>query len=43
MDVLRWPDRHLAYLSLRVTLHALRDRLTVEEVAVSYAQVRPQP
>ena len=26
-------DRHAAYLALRVTLHALRDRITVKEVA----------
>ena len=30
---LGWDDRHAAYLALRATLHALRDRLTVEEVA----------
>ena len=33
MEILDWHDRHKAYLALRVTLHALRDRLTVEEVA----------
>jgi len=38
MQVLGWPDRHKAYLALRVTLHALRDRLTVEEVAQLGAQ-----
>lgn len=38
-EILSWPDRHLAYLSLRVTLHALRDRLTVEEVAQLGAQL----
>jgi len=33
MDELGWSDRHTAYLALRATLHALRDHLTVEEVA----------
>ena len=33
MKVLGWQDRHKAYLALRATLHALRDRLTVDEVA----------
>lgn len=32
-------DRHLAYLALRATLHALRDRLTVEEAAHLGAQL----
>ena len=39
MQVLGWPDRHKAYLALRVTLHALRDRLTIEEVAQLSAQL----
>jgi len=39
MEVLGWHDRHKAYLALRVTLHALRDRLTVEEVAQLAAQL----
>jgi uncharacterized protein (DUF2267 family) len=39
MEVLGWPDRHKAYLALRATLHALRDRLTVEEVAQLGAQL----
>ena len=34
-----WQDRHLAYVGLRATLHALRDRLTVEEVAELGAQL----
>jgi len=38
MQVLDWPDRHKAYLALRATLHALRDRLTIEEVAQLSAQ-----
>jgi len=32
-------DRHAAYLALRATLHALRDRITVEEVAQLGAQL----
>jgi uncharacterized protein (DUF2267 family) len=39
MEIMGTPDRHRAYLSLRVTLHALRDRLTVEEVAQLGAQL----
>ena len=39
MQVLDWPDRHKAYLALRATLHALRDRLTLEEVAQLGAQL----
>ena len=39
MEVLSWHDRHKAYLALRVTLHTLRDRLTVEEVAQLGAQL----
>jgi uncharacterized protein (DUF2267 family) len=38
-QVLGWQDRHKAYLAFRVTLHALRDRLTVEEVAQLGAQL----
>lgn len=30
---LGWEDRHRAFQGLRVTLHALRDRLTAEEAA----------
>jgi uncharacterized protein (DUF2267 family) len=37
--VLGWPDRHKAYMALKATLHALRDRLTVEEVAQLGAQL----
>lgn len=36
---LGWDDRHAAYLALRATLHALRDRITVEEVAQLGAQL----
>jgi uncharacterized protein (DUF2267 family) len=32
-------DRHMGYLALRATLHALRDRITVEEVAQLGAQL----
>jgi uncharacterized protein (DUF2267 family) len=39
MHVLGSPDRHAAYLALRATLHALRDRLPVEEVADLGAQL----
>jgi uncharacterized protein (DUF2267 family) len=39
MSVAGWPDRHTAYLALRSTLHALRDRLTVDEVAQVGAQL----
>jgi uncharacterized protein (DUF2267 family) len=38
-EVLGCPDRHKAYRTLRATLHALRDRLTVEEVAQLGAQL----
>jgi uncharacterized protein (DUF2267 family) len=39
MLIMGWQDRHRAYLAMRVTLHALRDRLTVEEVAQLAAQL----
>ncbi len=39
MEVLGWPAKHRAYSALRGTLHALRDRLTVEEVAHLGAQL----
>jgi uncharacterized protein (DUF2267 family) len=39
MDELDWQDRQEAYAALRVTLQALRDRLTVEEVAQLGAQL----
>ena len=38
-EELRWEDQHQAYLALRATLHALRDRLTVEEAAHLGAQL----
>jgi uncharacterized protein (DUF2267 family) len=36
---LGWEDRHQAYEGLRVTLQALRDRLTIEEAAQLGAQL----
>jgi uncharacterized protein (DUF2267 family) len=39
MQALGWLDRHRAYTALRATLHALRDRLSVEEVAQLGAQL----
>ncbi len=34
-----WQDPHRAYLALRAVLHALRDRLTVEQAAALAAQL----
>jgi uncharacterized protein (DUF2267 family) len=39
MQISGFQDRHKAYLVLRAALHALRDRLTVEEVAQFGAQL----
>jgi uncharacterized protein (DUF2267 family) len=39
MRLLPTDDRRVAYLALRATLHALRDRLTVDEVAQLGAQL----
>jgi uncharacterized protein (DUF2267 family) len=39
MEILDCGDRREAYLALRATLHALRDRLTIEEVAHFAAQL----
>ncbi len=39
MDRLGWHDKHRAYYALRVVLHTLRDRLTVEQVAALGAQL----
>jgi uncharacterized protein (DUF2267 family) len=39
MQIMGTEDKHRAYLALRVTLHALRDRLTIEEVAQFAAQL----
>ena len=38
-QVLYLPDKHKVYLALRATLHALRDRLTVDEAAQLGAQL----
>ena len=39
METLGWPDKRKAYRALRATLHALRDRLTIEEAAQLGAQL----
>src|SRR6266851_4782007 len=39
MQALGWEDRHKAYVALRITLHALRDRLTPEEASQLGAQL----
>jgi uncharacterized protein (DUF2267 family) len=39
METLESGDRQEAYITLRATLHALRDRLTIEEVAQFAAQL----
>jgi len=39
MDQMEWDDRGRAYLALRVVLHALRDRLSVDEAAALGAQL----
>jgi len=39
MSELRWHDKHSAYLALKATLHALRDRMTVDAVAQLGAQL----
>jgi hypothetical protein len=33
MGLLGWQDQHRAYLAFRAVLHALRDRLSVDEAA----------
>jgi len=38
-DRLAWDDRQRAYHALRVVLHALRDRLSVEQAAALGAQL----
>jgi uncharacterized protein (DUF2267 family) len=38
MRTLGWEDREKAYKALKATLHALRDRLTIEETAELAAQ-----
>jgi len=39
MARMTWQDRHRAYLALRAVLHALRDRLSVDEAAALGAQL----
>jgi uncharacterized protein (DUF2267 family) len=39
MDALGWDDRHKAWEGLRATLHALRDRLAMEEAVHLGAQL----
>ncbi len=39
MEEAGWNDRHKAYLALRAVLHALRDRLAVDEAAHLSAQL----
>ena len=39
MAELKWEDKHRAYQALRAVLHALRDRLTIEETAQLGAQL----
>ena len=39
MEELGWDDRHRAYLALRATLHAVRDRLDVGEAVQLGAQL----
>ena len=39
LEQLRWQDRHRAYHALRAVLHALRDRLSVDQAAALGAQL----
>ena len=39
MEQLDWHDKNKSYQAMRATLHVLRDRLTVEEVAQLAAQL----
>src|SRR3990172_2959955 len=39
MEKQGWTDRHRAYLALRATLHALRDRMNPDEAAHLGAQL----
>lgn len=39
MEELGWDNRHKAYVALRAVLHALRDRLTVDEAVQMGAQL----
>ena len=39
MDRMCWQDKHRAYHGLRAVLHALRDRLPVDQAAALGAQL----
>lgn len=39
MDQMMWQDKHRAYVALRAVLHALRDRLSVDQAAALGAQL----
>ncbi|MBE0480137.1 MAG: DUF2267 domain-containing protein [Dehalococcoidia bacterium] len=39
MEEMGWDDRHRAYIALRAVLRALRDRMTIQEVADFSAQL----
>jgi uncharacterized protein (DUF2267 family) len=39
MERLAWHDKHRAYIALRAVLHALRDRLSVDDAAHLAAQL----
>jgi uncharacterized protein (DUF2267 family) len=39
LDRMRWLDQHRAYHALQAVLHALRDRLSVDEAAALAAQL----
>jgi uncharacterized protein (DUF2267 family) len=39
MDRLGWHDKHRAYVALRAVLHALRDRISVEDASHLAAQL----
>jgi uncharacterized protein (DUF2267 family) len=39
MEILEWRDKHKAYMAMKAALHALRDRLTVDEAAQLGAQL----
>jgi uncharacterized protein (DUF2267 family) len=39
MDRLGWQDKHRAYMALRAVLHALRDRLSVDDASHLAAQL----
>jgi uncharacterized protein (DUF2267 family) len=39
MELLHWRDKHKSYLALKAALHALRDRLPVDEAAQLGAQL----